>query len=206
MTVLRSGSMKPPCSTASPALLPYCLASLHRKPDEFWSRVGKAIFLSATPGKFEIELSNPDRQRLQPRPSSPVPPPDRVGQSTAPANSDGPHSPASEAARRDASGGDRGGVESESGWDLIGDLVDAQAVIRPTGITDPPVDIRPSEGQIADLVQECRARGQRGERVLVTALTKRMAGEQIRVVEWMFDATPCVTGHFMAIRFKRSSS
>lgn len=63
------------------------------------------------------------------------------------------------------------------GWDEIGNLVDAQAVIRPTGITDPPVDIRPSEGQVADLVRECRVRRERGERVLVTALTKRMAGE-----------------------------
>lgn len=59
----------------------------------------------------------------------------------------------------------------------MGDLVDAQAVIRPTGIIDPPVDVRPSHGQVADLVQECKARGERGERVLVTALTKRMAGE-----------------------------
>lgn len=70
-------------------------------------------------------------------------------------------------------GHDNGGY----GWDLLGDMVDAQAVIRPTGITDPPIDIRPTKGQVADLVQECRTRGKRGERVLVTALTKRMAGE-----------------------------
>lgn len=97
---------------------------------EFWSKVNKSIFVSATPGKFELELAT-------------------VGE------------------------GKRDGV----GWDEIGGLVDAQAVIRPTGITDPPVDIRPSEGQVSDMVQECKARGARGERVLVTALTKQMAGK-----------------------------
>lgn len=76
-----------------------------------------------------------------------------------------------------ASSGKPAGGGSGLGWDEIGNLVDAQAVIRPTGIPDPPVDIRPSEGQVADLVHECRIRRDRGERVLVTALTKRMAGE-----------------------------
>ena len=78
-----------------------------------------------------------------------------------------------------ARGRARAGKSNRLGWDEIGNLVDAQAVIRPTGITDPPVDIRPSEGQVADLVRECKARGGRGERVLVTALTKRMAGEMV---------------------------
>lgn len=78
-----------------------------------------------------------------------------------------------------ARGRSRAGKSDRLGWDEIGNLVDAQAVIRPTGITDPPIDIRPSEGQVADLVRECKARGGRGERVLVTALTKRMAGEMV---------------------------
>lgn len=83
-----------------------------------------------------------------------------------------------------ARGKGRAGNSDRLGWDEIGNLVDAQAVIRPTGIPDPPVDIRPSEGQVADLVQECKTRGGRGERVLVTALTKRMAGEMVsRVTE-----------------------
>lgn len=62
---------------------------------------------------------------------------------------------------------------------MIEDLVDAQAVIRPTGITDPPVEIRNSENQVSDLVRECKAKRELGERVLVTALTKRMAGEVV---------------------------
>ncbi|CBJ30814.1 excinuclease ABC subunit B [Ectocarpus siliculosus] len=108
--------------------LPSALDNRPLKADEFWSKVDKTIFVSATPGKFELELAT-------------------------------------------LGAGKSGGM----GWDEIGDLVDAQAVIRPTGITDPPVDIRPSEGQVSDMVQECKTRGGRGERVLVTALTKQMA-------------------------------
>lgn len=114
--------------TSLPILPPRPVACV--KADEFWSKVDKTIFVSATPGKFELELAT-------------------------------------------LGAGKSGGL----GWDEIGDLVDAQAVIRPTGITDPPVDIRPSEGQVSDMVQECKTRGGRGERVLVTALTKQMAGE-----------------------------
>jgi len=50
-----------------------------------------------------------------------------------------------------------------------------EQIIRPTGLVDPPVDIRPVKGQIDDLLHEIRGRVARGERVLVTTLTKRMA-------------------------------
>ena len=50
-----------------------------------------------------------------------------------------------------------------------------EQVIRPTGLLDPPVEIRPVKGQMDDLLGECKARAARGERVLVTTLTKRMA-------------------------------
>ena len=50
-----------------------------------------------------------------------------------------------------------------------------EQVIRPTGLLDPRVEVRPVEGQIDDLSAEIRARAQRNERVLVTTLTKRMA-------------------------------
>lgn len=50
-----------------------------------------------------------------------------------------------------------------------------EQVIRPTGLLDPPVSVRPSEGQIDDLVSEINLRTERGERVLVTTLTKKMA-------------------------------
>ena len=50
-----------------------------------------------------------------------------------------------------------------------------EQVIRPTGLVDPQVEIRPVKGQIDDLLAEIRDRANRGERVLVTTLTKRMA-------------------------------
>jgi excinuclease ABC subunit B len=50
-----------------------------------------------------------------------------------------------------------------------------EQIIRPTGLVDPPVEVRPVKGQIDDLLHEIRQRVERGERVLVTTLTKRMA-------------------------------
>ena len=50
-----------------------------------------------------------------------------------------------------------------------------EQVIRPTGLVDPEVEIRPVKGQVDDLLEEIRLRAERNERVLVTTLTKRMA-------------------------------
>ena len=50
-----------------------------------------------------------------------------------------------------------------------------EQVIRPTGLIDPEVEIRPVKGQVDDLLEEIRVRAQKNERVLVTTLTKRMA-------------------------------
>ncbi|MCR5563728.1 MAG: excinuclease ABC subunit UvrB [Desulfovibrio sp.] len=50
-----------------------------------------------------------------------------------------------------------------------------EQIIRPTGLVDPETEVRPVKGQMEDLLSECRARVTRGERVLVTTLTKRMA-------------------------------
>jgi len=50
-----------------------------------------------------------------------------------------------------------------------------EQIIRPTGLVDPEVDVRPVRGQVDDLLAEIRERERRGERVLVTTLTKRMA-------------------------------
>ncbi|MBA2702100.1 MAG: excinuclease ABC subunit UvrB, partial [Chloroflexi bacterium] len=51
----------------------------------------------------------------------------------------------------------------------------AQQLIRPTGIVDPPITVKPTDGQIDDLLEEIRGRVERGERALVTTLTKKMA-------------------------------
>ncbi len=80
--------------------------------DEFTERIGQTVYLSATPGPYELQ---------------------RVG----------------------------------------GDVV--EQVIRPTGLIDPQVVVKPTKGQIDDLVDEIRTRAERSERVLVTTLTKKMA-------------------------------
>ena len=80
--------------------------------DEFLSLTPRAIFVSATPGELELQLSE--------------------------------------------------GVVVEQ-------------IIRPTGLIDPEIQVRPVRGQVDDLLHEIRLREQRGERVLVTTLTKRMA-------------------------------
>ncbi|HWC04999.1 MAG TPA: excinuclease ABC subunit UvrB [Methylomirabilota bacterium] len=51
----------------------------------------------------------------------------------------------------------------------------AEQIIRPTGLTDPAITVRPAAEQVDDLMEEVRGRAERGERVLVTTLTKRMA-------------------------------
>ena len=50
-----------------------------------------------------------------------------------------------------------------------------EQIIRPTGLVDPPIEVRPVKGQVDDLLHEIRAREKRNERVLVTTLTKRMS-------------------------------
>ncbi|MEJ6662763.1 MAG: excinuclease ABC subunit UvrB [Flavobacteriaceae bacterium] len=57
------------------------------------------------------------------------------------------------------------------------DGVYVEQVIRPTGLLDPPIEIRPSKNQIDDLLEEIQLRVEKDERVLVTTLTKRMAEE-----------------------------
>ncbi len=79
---------------------------------EFEARVGQTIYVSATPGNYELEKTE-------------------------------------------------------------GEVI--EQIIRPTGLLDPIVEVRPVKGQIDDLLEECRVRAERNERVLVTTLTKRMA-------------------------------
>ncbi|MBN2265865.1 MAG: excinuclease ABC subunit UvrB, partial [Candidatus Aminicenantes bacterium] len=85
--------------------------------EEFEARVGQTLYVSATPGAFEIKRS-----------------PGRV----------------------------------------------VEQVIRPTGLTDPEIEIRPVRGQVDDLMAEIQARSGRRERVLVTTLTKKMAEDLAR--------------------------
>jgi excinuclease ABC subunit B len=60
-------------------------------------------------------------------------------------------------------------------YELGGAQQTAEQIIRPTGLVDPEIDVRPVKGQVDDLLDEIRRTAERGERVLVTTLTKRMA-------------------------------
>lgn len=93
--------------------LPSALDNRPLKWDEFKDRVGQTVYLSATPGRYEMGIAD-------------------------------------------------GVVEQ---------------IIRPTGLVDPQIVVKPSKGQIDDLLEEIRVRAERDERVLVTTLTKRMAEE-----------------------------
>ncbi len=61
----------------------------------------------------------------------------------------------------------------------------AEQVIRPTGLIDPPIEIKPVEEQVQDLIVECKRTAERGYRTLVTTLTKRMAED---LTEYMHEA------------------
>lgn len=63
--------------------------------------------------------------------------------------------------------------------------VTAEQLIRPTGLLDPEIEVRPVEGQIDDLIGEINATTKKGERVLVTTLTKRMAEDLTKYLENM---------------------
>ncbi|MCE5300574.1 MAG: excinuclease ABC subunit UvrB [Spirochaetia bacterium] len=51
----------------------------------------------------------------------------------------------------------------------------AEQIVRPTGLVDPEIEVRPTKGQVDDLMEEIKKRAEKGERVLVTVLTKKMA-------------------------------
>jgi excinuclease ABC subunit B len=93
--------------------LPSALDNRPLKFEEFLDRVGQKVYLSATPGKYELGIT------------------DSV----------------------------------------------VEQIIRPTGLIDPQIVVKPSEGQIDDLLEEIKLRTERDERVLVTTLTKKMAEE-----------------------------
>ena len=59
----------------------------------------------------------------------------------------------------------------------------AEQIIRPTGLLDPSIEVRPTKGQVDDLMEEIRKRADKKERVLVTTLTKRMAEELAKYLE-----------------------
>ena len=110
--------------------LPSALDNRPLRFDEFKNRVGQTVYLSATPGRYEMGIAD-------------------------------------------------GIVEQ---------------IIRPTGLVDPQIVVKPSNGQIDDLLEEIRVRAERDERVLVTTLTKKMAEE----------LTDFLTEHGVRVRYLHS--
>jgi excinuclease ABC subunit B len=73
-----------------------------------------------------------------------------------------------------------------------------EQIIRPTGLVDPQIVVRPVEGQVDDLIGEIRARVERKERVLVTTLTKRMAED---LSEYLKELS--IKVHYLIPRWRR---
>ena len=135
---------------------------------EYEQRLGQTIYVSATPGPYELAVS-----RVAETAASDVRPvflvPDwerRVALPRAATNG----SATEQMARRMA-------IAEPDEVD-VGPLVPvhgAEQLIRPTGLLDPEIEVKPTRGQIDDLMAQIAQRTARGERVLVTTLTKRMA-------------------------------
>ncbi len=70
-----------------------------------------------------------------------------------------------------------GDLEKEKAAQIV------EQVIRPTGLLDPKISVRPSDGQIDDIISEINARAERNERVLITTLTKKMAEDLTEYLE-----------------------
>jgi len=70
-------------------------------------------------------------------------------------------------------------------YELSNSSVVGEQIIRPTGLLDPPISVRPTKDQIYDLIDEVKKRAACGERTLVTTLTKRMAEELTRFLKEM---------------------
>jgi nucleoside-diphosphate-sugar epimerase len=76
-----------------------------------------------------------------------------------------------------------------------------EQIIRPTGLVDPEVEVRPTENQVDNLIGEIRTRAEAGERVLVTTLTKRMAEDLVQEsgLKWSIARTILLYGKTLQI-------
>ena len=141
--------------------LPAAFDNRPLKFEEFEERRGQTIYVSATPGPYEMEHIG-YRQEITEIEAAP----DASSTQTAPetyANGK-PRKP-----KKVKPATTRQWIPAE----VTGQIV--EQIIRPTGLIDPQIDVRPTRGQIDDLLGEIRERTARKQRVLVTTLTKRMA-------------------------------
>jgi excinuclease ABC subunit B len=136
--------------------LPSALDNRPLRFEEFMQMTGQRLYVSATPARFEIENSVAGNTGYIPHKR------ERIGQEEL------------VPARLPRISGSKQPVSSfhpeKKGTDLI-----VEQIIRPTGLLDPVITLRPLKGQIDETIELCRQRVEKGERVLVTTLTKRTA-------------------------------
>src|SRR6266851_10211617 len=165
---------------------------------EYEERLGQSVFVSATPGPYEYTVSRvsegdaireptfwvPDWERRLP---SPRPSAAQIAEDSGLGSAGRIASAVARA--KDGTGvrEDRQGDGLSNGHDAVPPARDeepagptievygAEQLIRPTGLLDPEIEVKPTRGQIDDLMAQIAQRTDRGERVLVTTLTKRMA-------------------------------
>ena len=138
--------------------LPSALDNRPLKFEEFQAMQGQTIYVSATPAQRELGWS---RGSLSPRPAIKRGEGRGEGQLEKRTTSPQPSPP--------LHGGEAADIGNRPGV--------VELVVRPTGLIDPKVTIKPLKGQIDDLIEECRKRADAKERTLVTTLTKRTAEE-----------------------------
>jgi excinuclease ABC subunit B len=127
---------------------------------EYESRLGQTVYVSATPGPYEYSVSRVPESDASPVSVFSVP--DWERRLTP------PEPKTNGAVQADSSNG-------EAPVTRLIKVYGAEQLIRPTGLLDPPIEVKPTRGQIDDLMEQIGHRVARGERVLVTTLTKRMA-------------------------------
>jgi len=136
--------------------LPSALDNRPLKFDEYMAMTGQRLYVSATPARFEIENSVAGNEGFIPHRRA------RIGEEEL------------TPARLPRISGSRQPVADfrpeKKGTDLI-----VEQIIRPTGLIDPIITLRPLKGQIDETIELCRQRVEKGERILVTTLTKRTA-------------------------------
>ncbi|SKB09413.1 excinuclease ABC subunit B [Prosthecobacter debontii] len=140
--------------------LPSALDNRPLKFNEFMKATSQLVYVSATPARFEIENSVVGNTDYIPHKR------ERIGEEeTKPAALPGVAVRVS------------GSSQSVEKFDVItkGKPLVVEQIIRPTGLLDPTITIKPLKGQIDETIELCRQRIEKGERVLVTTLTKRTA-------------------------------
>ncbi|GAA5136039.1 excinuclease ABC subunit UvrB [Prosthecobacter algae] len=140
--------------------LPSALDNRPLKFPEFMDAVGQLVYVSATPARFEIENSVVGNDTYIPHKR------DRIGEEEG--------TPAALPGLAVRVSGNSQPVEKFD-VETKGKALVVEQIIRPTGLLDPIITIKPLKGQIDETMELCRQRIERGERVLVTTLTKRTA-------------------------------